>query len=167
MFLLSILLMLTPPQFTVEVIRPQQIEVTTIEEGGDQYYLAVFSAKWCGPCQAFARNGQRDRLLRRWSRSVVIDIDEQPEFRQRIPAVWLVRLSDRKVIRKWVGVTTVETVESEIRLLSPQQVKPPKAIPMSHAEMKRLHDQLHGGGSWTWPGDLETHLRTVHGVNVR
>lgn len=35
---------------------------------------------------------------------------------------------------------------------------------MSDSEMKALHDQLHGGGSWTWPGDLATHLATVHGV---
>ena len=35
---------------------------------------------------------------------------------------------------------------------------------MSHSEMKALHDSLHGGGSWTWPGDLATHLATVHGV---
>ena len=34
----------------------------------------------------------------------------------------------------------------------------------SHGEMKALHDSLHGGGSWTWPGDLATHLATTHGV---
>lgn len=37
-------------------------------------------------------------------------------------------------------------------------------VAMSHSEMKALHDQLHGGGSWTWPGDLATHLATTHGV---
>ena len=37
---------------------------------------------------------------------------------------------------------------------------------MSHSEMKALHDQLHGGGSWTWPGDLATHLQTTHGVQL-
>lgn len=37
-------------------------------------------------------------------------------------------------------------------------------VRMSHGEMKALHDQLHGGGSWTWPGDLATHLATTHGV---
>jgi hypothetical protein len=37
---------------------------------------------------------------------------------------------------------------------------------MSHSEMKALHDSLHGGGSWTWPGDLATHLATTHGVST-
>ena len=37
---------------------------------------------------------------------------------------------------------------------------------MSHGEMKALHDSLHGGGSWTWPGDLATHLATTHGVST-
>jgi hypothetical protein len=39
-------------------------------------------------------------------------------------------------------------------------------VAMSHSEMKALHDQLHGGGSWTWPGDLATHLATTHGVST-
>jgi len=34
----------------------------------------------------------------------------------------------------------------------------------SHAEMVLMHNQLHGGGYWTWPGDLATHLATTHGV---
>ena len=37
---------------------------------------------------------------------------------------------------------------------------------MSHAEMVATHNRLHGGGSWTWPGDLATHLRTSHGVST-
>jgi len=40
------------------------------------------------------------------------------------------------------------------------------AAAMSHAEMVALHNRLHGGGSWTWPGDLATHLRDTHGVQT-
>ena len=40
------------------------------------------------------------------------------------------------------------------------------AVHMSHQDMVRLHNQLHGGGSWTWPGDLQTHLWTTHGLRV-
>ena len=36
----------------------------------------------------------------------------------------------------------------------------------THSEMKALHDRLHGGGSWSWPGDLRNHLETVHGVDL-
>jgi hypothetical protein len=37
---------------------------------------------------------------------------------------------------------------------------------MSHEQMIEIHNQLHGGGQWSWPGDLETHLRTKHGVQL-
>ena len=39
-------------------------------------------------------------------------------------------------------------------------------VRMSHNEMVALHNQLHGGGSWTWPADLATHLATTHGVST-
>ena len=35
-----------------------------------------------------------------------------------------------------------------------------------HGEMVAIHNKLHGGGSWTWPGDLATHLVTTHGVST-
>ena len=34
----------------------------------------------------------------------------------------------------------------------------------SQADLIQLHNRLHGGVSWSWLGDLETHLRTTHGV---
>ena len=37
-------------------------------------------------------------------------------------------------------------------------------VAMSHSEMVAIHNRLHGGGSWTWPGDLATHLVATHGV---
>ena len=42
---------------------------------------------------------------------------------------------------------------------------------MPHSEMVRLHDRLHNQQSgmnshWSWPGDIETHLRNVHGVKT-
>jgi hypothetical protein len=37
---------------------------------------------------------------------------------------------------------------------------------VSHGDLVAIHNQLHGGGQWTWPGDLETHLREAHGVQT-
>jgi len=37
---------------------------------------------------------------------------------------------------------------------------------MSHAQQVAEHNRMHGGGNWTWPGDLATHLRDTHGVNL-
>lgn len=36
----------------------------------------------------------------------------------------------------------------------------------THGEMVAKHNELHGGGSWSWPGDLARHLATVHGVET-
>jgi len=36
----------------------------------------------------------------------------------------------------------------------------------SHGDLVSLHNSLHGGGQWTWPGDLATHLSQSHGVNL-
>jgi hypothetical protein len=45
--------------------------------------------------------------------------------------------------------------------------RPPVTKPAaSHSDLVAMHNRLHGGGQWTWPGDLATHLRTSHGVNL-
>jgi hypothetical protein len=48
-------------------------------------------------------------------------------------------------------------------VVSRPQVTKPVA---SHSDLVAMHNRLHGGGQWTWPGDLATHLRTTHGVNL-
>lgn len=35
---------------------------------------------------------------------------------------------------------------------------------VSHSDLVSIHNDLHGGGNWTWPGDLSEHLRNDHGV---
>ena len=41
-----------------------------------------------------------------------------------------------------------------------------KQATYSRPNLIELHNELHGGGSWTWSGDLATHLREVHGVDL-
>lgn len=40
----------------------------------------------------------------------------------------------------------------------------------SHNDLVAIHNRLHGGGSWTWPGSttesLQRHLQTTHGVQI-
>lgn len=46
-------------------------------------------------------------------------------------------------------------------------VSRPRAKPAaSHNDLVAMHNRLHGGGQWTWPGDLATHLQRTHGVNL-
>jgi len=55
------------------------------------------------------------------------------------------------------------TSEKTVLVAQPvQTIQAPAA--MSHSDMVSLHNSLHGGGSWTWPGDLANHLQQAHGV---
>ena len=42
----------------------------------------------------------------------------------------------------------------------------PRQPVMRQSDLVALHNQLHGGGHWTWPGDLAEHLRNTHGVQI-
>jgi hypothetical protein len=76
---------------------------------------------------------------------------------------------------RFVGIVSaaiiVERVKSEMS--GRQQVQmifvPDRTIASvkeSHARRVELHNRLHGGGNWTWPGNLSEHLRTAHGVDT-
>ncbi len=47
-----------------------------------------------------------------------------------------------------------------------EQVFPQAAQTEPAIDLVSLHNSLHGGGSWTWPGDLKTHLESFHGVDL-
>lgn len=71
------------------------------------------------------------------------------------------------VIYGYSGQSTIDKLKSltsEGGTLLATPVEAPAA--MSHSEMVSLHNRLHGGGQWTWPGDLASHLQQVHGVNT-
>jgi len=90
------------------------------EEPPSDYYVVMFTAKWCGPCRAYKSSGHLERLQSRVPVTIV-DIDDCPEWREyvpRVPAFWLARRSDRRRLKSWQGATHVETVEAEIQRLS-------------------------------------------------
>lgn len=37
---------------------------------------------------------------------------------------------------------------------------------VSQKDLIAIHNQIHGGGSWTWKGDLATHLKNEHGYSA-
>lgn len=104
-----------------------------------QWYLV--SESWCQHCPA-ARSAF---IAKGWPESNILTLDEcESRFGFRPDHI------------------PFEFGEPEAK---PVEVKPVQ-IAMSHSEMITLHNRLHGGGQWTWPGDLETHLRTTHGVST-
>lgn len=62
----------------------------------------------------------------------------------------------------WLKTNLLEPKTATVTVSQPRYVKPVA----SHNDLVAMHNRLHGGGQWTWPGDLATHLRTTHGVNL-
>lgn len=135
-----------------------------------EYYLCFFSASWCTFCHTFERSEEYARIKAAYGITTV-DYDTAPrEWKvnvSRLPTIQLRRISDRKLIRQWTGAVTLVQID-DARL-----VPPANPIPVNNGvtqrELIRMHDRIHNQQSglnttWTWSGDLKTHLRTVHGV---
>lgn len=76
-----------------------------------------------------------------------------------------VRFNEQKrVIYGYSGVDWLKKgIEKDLK---GETVAQPASPVMTQQDLVSLHNQLHGGGNWTWPGDLATHLRATHGVDL-
>ena len=189
-----LLMLLSSDEFTVEVER--QAFTVEVEQPGTPaadvpvsgtiaqpptappsvagHYVVVFGAAWCAPCQRMKANTVP--ALRKAGivvRQMDIDTDAiHKTWRiSSVPVTWIVDPATRQPVKRFVGYVSSETVLREMRHVSAGVTRTKTVVresrqTMSHSDMVRLHNQLHGGGQWTWPGDLRTHLRTTHGVHV-
>jgi thiol-disulfide isomerase/thioredoxin len=56
------------------------------------YYVVMFSASWCGPCQSYKSSGKLDRIKAQGIKVKIVDIDATPGFyRGSIPRFWICR----------------------------------------------------------------------------
>ena len=72
---------------------------------------------------------------------------------------WKVRYGYDAGLPQWIR----NDVETTSRFVSQPVITNP-VVP--HGDLVSIHNRLHGGGNWTWPGNLSEHLRTAHGVNT-
>lgn len=135
-----------------------------------EYYLCFYSASWCTFCHAFEQSPEYGKIKAAYGITTV-DFESCPrEWKvniSRLPTLQLRRISDRKLIKQWIGAVTLQQID-DARHSHPKQAIPVEAG-VTQAELIRIHDRLHNQASglnatWTWSGDLRTHLRTVHGV---
>jgi len=63
---------------------------------------------------------------------------------------------------RWLKSNLLDT---QAEMIVSRPARPSRPAAASHSDMVATHNALHGGGSWTWPGDLATHLRETHGVD--
>lgn len=110
------------------------------------YYVVVYSAKWCGPCQRW----KRDELASLKASGVavtVVDVDEQPQWNQprwvtdkaknqrvlipgitSLPTFQVVRRSDRIPVWQTIGYQTAKSLAARIPQppkQNPEQPTPP------------------------------------------
>ena len=95
------------------------------------YYLVLFTAQWCQPCQTYKAR-TLPALQQRWD-VIETDMDKNPEWWRarvvtvdgkkqtvqgvdKIPTVWLVRRADKMPVARWQGGATVAQVQAALTL---------------------------------------------------
>lgn len=110
-------------QFTVEVEKPFTVHVETpnnITNKKEDYYIVMFSAKWCGPCQTIKKSGKLDKLKSLGYPVTVIDIDKDKSFyRGSIPKFWICK-NQVRVHDFPAGAISPDTIIAKIKDLSEQ-----------------------------------------------
>lgn len=143
----------------------------SVAESGDvslsKPYLQVWSTSWCVHCPATL---DAARSVAKEFDISCVPLKDQPQdvvdkcqigcyptitlCRDGVQVAKLEAGQKRESLRAWLvkqGLTPVAQPTA--------QIETPRSI-----DLVGLHNQLHGGGSWTWPGDLATHLQNTHGV---
>lgn len=161
-----------------EFLKETTPEVAMIPEGIDaDYYCVCFVAPWCQPCQTFKRSTAFARIKERFAMTVV-DVDDAPQWKKHVkslPTVWLVRRSDRKMLRSWVGAVEVDSLLTAVAAIRKEAATKTPAVMqrtqaehaaakhlidvhginadgMTMSEMEAAHDAAHGGSEYHFPG---------------
>jgi hypothetical protein len=124
-----------------------------------EYYVVMFTAKWCSVCQVYKNAGRWDRVLDVFPRSVVVDLDVEPRWARAgvlpavrsLPTFWLLNSNDTtKVLKVWQGPTDAAEFKRKIEKLQPIVTPAVNAVDAPERYIQ-------------WPGwgtiDLETYAR--------
>ena len=119
--------------------------------------IFVTSSASCVPCQTLWKDVEAGKF-------VGFDVRKSADF-EGLTSYPAIRFQSAKSPTGWVvrygyDATQLEWLRANLLTESTVAASPV----MSQNDMIALHNSLHGGGRWSWPGDLETHLRTTHGV---
>ena len=132
-------------------------------------YLAMFTANYCGPCRVWKETEKQKvvnagHFVREYE---MTDAKWRQKYAERITRVPSFVVCDWET-GAWIGEQIVGAVPAESLLPLLRAEEPEKTVTRgtSQAELISIHNACHGGGRWSWPGDLKTHLRSVHKVVI-
>ena len=174
----------------VKVVERTKIVERAVDVPVDiEFRLQLWTAPWCGLCPS-AHAEAKAAAAELGCVVELIDYDSYPDIRRQAKVTGpptLCIVSQKGIHSRIVGVRRRDVVkavrdlrkawrvsertkyktapsEASFRTATKSNIS---ASSRSFKEMVELHNRLHGGGSWTWPGNLEQHLRQAHGVNTR
>lgn len=106
-------------------------KLAAAEPADSGFYVVMFGAQWCGPCQAYKRTTlpqlrdvvavtetDMDKEPAYWRARVVRGLDGRNQTIpgvSSIPSFWLCRKSDRWPVARWTGPTAPATIAAEIQ----------------------------------------------------
>jgi len=88
-------------------------------------YLLMFTADWCGPCQAWKKSGKKKQIEDIGVSVTLVDMDKNPQYRiaggplpivDRYPTFWLMVPPNQKPVKVWVGTVSHLDVKANLRV---------------------------------------------------
>ena len=120
--------------------------------------LLVSSTAGCAPCAKLWRDVDAGLF-----EGFVVEKSADFDGLKSYPAI---RYEDASSATGWAVVYGYDAAQlRSLKKLLPKTAAYRTAF-WTHEQMVAKHNELDGGGSWSWPGDLATHLATVHGVDA-
>lgn len=138
----------------------------------DAYYVQYYGATWCGPCRTV--KPRLKKVMKKYGLDQVyreFDVDEHKAETKKagvssVPVIIICRKG--KQIDRLTGSHSEKNIEAFF-----QKYLQPTAAMQTYQkrDLVRLHDDIHNAESglnttWTWEGDLKTHLERDHGVEL-
>lgn len=179
------------PQTTVEPVVEEPVSTPIVFDGRRPRSIILTDLVNCGPCRTYdtvmAKFKSKSFKSRGWDVGTtkdhvieVVDINKDPdkfqayfellaEYDDKIVAVTPTTIflnKDGTVKEVVTGVIQVNEFIKKATTFDKVAVSNVESSlsTMTYNEMVKLHNKLHGGGIWKWPGNLATHLATIHGV---